>query len=232
MRIGSIEVTALQDGEMNLPVSLLQGTRSGEIEKVYGAMALVPTSANAFLVRYGKHLVLVDTGGRSSFGGDSGHLLERLKQVGVDPASIQAVLITHLHPDHIGGLITANGKRAFPNAVLRLSQAEYDYWTSPALEMQLPASRQPLLKAIKAALAPYESAKACSPFGPQEAPFPGVTALAAPGHTPGHTVYVFGSGKDTFWAVGDIVHFGAVQFEDPEATVKLDTMRPKLRQLV
>src|ERR1039457_7301576 len=104
VKIGSIEVTALQDGEMQLPTNLLQGTKPGEIESTYGGTAPALTSANAFLVRDGKHLVLVDSGGRSSFGGDSGHLLERLKEAGVDPATIEAVLITHLHPDHIGWL--------------------------------------------------------------------------------------------------------------------------------
>jgi glyoxylase-like metal-dependent hydrolase (beta-lactamase superfamily II) len=223
VKIGSLEVTALQDGEVKLPPSLLQGTRPGEIESTYGSAAPVSTSVNAFLVRDGKHLVLVDTGGGPAYGGNMGHLAERLKQAGIDPAAIEAVLITHLHPDHFGGLVTADGKRAFPRAQLRLSRAEYDYWTNPALETQMPAERKPMLNAVKAALAPYQAEGACRPFAPQEAPFPGVAAITTSGHTPGHTVYVFGSGKNSFWAIGDSVHFGAVQFKHPEAGVMFDS---------
>jgi len=224
VKIGSLEVIALQDGEMKLPSSLLQGTKPGEIESAYGSTAPVPTSVNAFLVRDGKHLVLVDTGVGQAMGGDMGHLSERLKKAGVDPAAIEAVLITHLHADHIGGLVAADGKRAFPHAQVRLAKAEYDYWTN---ETQLPADRKPMASGIKAALAPYLAEGACRPFAPQEAPFPGVTAFPTPGHTPGHTVYVFGTGKNSFWAIGDIVHFGAVQFKHPEATVVFDSDAPK-----
>lgn len=80
---------------------------------------------------------------------------------------------------------------------------------------------------LKASLAPYQAAGVLKPFKPEEDPYPGVKALPTPGHTFGHTGYAFGSGKEVFWAVGDIVHFAKVQFPRPEVTVAFDTDGPK-----
>jgi glyoxylase-like metal-dependent hydrolase (beta-lactamase superfamily II) len=224
VRIGPAEVFALQDGEIKLPPSLLQGVDSAARNSLLGSDDPVATSVNAFLVRLEGHLILIDAGGRGpAFGGELGHLPERLREAGVKPESIEAVLITHLHFDHIGGLLTPDGKRAFPNAQLRLSTAEYDYWMDPALEARLPEAYRASLRQIKATLAPYQAAGACRPFAPGESPFPGVIAIAAPGHTPGHTAYTIGTGKEAVWFVGDIIHFGKVQFSKPEVTVAFDT---------
>ena len=152
----------------------------------------------------------------------TGTTLERLKSAGVSPEAIEAVLITHLHGDHTGGLLTADGKRAFPKAVLRVAQAESDYWLDPKTLASLPEARKGMVAQFKAGIAPYQAAGAYQPFAPSEAPFPGVTAISAHGHTPGHTVYGFGDPKQPFWVVGDIVHVGAVQFSHPEATLIFD----------
>jgi glyoxylase-like metal-dependent hydrolase (beta-lactamase superfamily II) len=224
-KIGSLEVTAILDGEVKLKPELLKGIDAAGIKAMLGSEDPATTSVNAFLVRMGKHLVLVDAGGRpdTAPGSHLGHVVERLQAVGIDPGSIEAVLITHFHSDHIGGLLTADDKMAFPHAQLRMAQAEYDYWMDPALEAQASEQRKASLRAVKSALAPYQTAGLCRPFKPGEEPFPGVTAMPAPGHTPGHTVYVFGKGKDSLWAMGDIVHFEKVQFPRPEITVSFDT---------
>jgi glyoxylase-like metal-dependent hydrolase (beta-lactamase superfamily II) len=146
-----------------------------------------------------------------------------LQKAGVNLESIEAVLITHLHFDHVGGLVTPDGRRAFPKAQIRLAQAEYDYWMDPALDAQAPEHRKAMLKIVKAALAPYQAAGALHPFASSEKPFPGVTALPLPGHTPGHTAYIFGKGKNAVWMIGDTVHFAQIQFQHPEASVSFDT---------
>ena len=222
-RVGALEVTALLDAEMQLPPTLLKGLTSADATAMLGGSGAVSTPVNAFLVRIGSHLVLVDTGARSSMSPGMGQIQDRLQQAGVALESIEAVLITHFHNDHLGGLLRKDGQRAFPKAVLRVSQAESDYWLSPATLAALPENYQGAIKELKATLAPYQAAGAYQPFAPGQAPFPGVKALATPGHTPGHTVYVFGEGAQSFWAVGDIVHFGKVQFQRPEVTVSFDT---------
>lgn len=219
-QIGPLQVTTLLDTEMQLPTTLLHGIDAKQIEAVYQGKPTVTTPAQAFLVRTQGHLVLVDTGGSTAMPG-MGHIQERLAALGVKPDSIEAVLITHYHPDHTGGLLTADGHMAFPKAVIRAAQAEDQYWMDAKTEASLPEARRPMIAQLKAIFAPYRAAGLYRPFAPGEAPFEGVQAIPVPGHTPGSTVYAF-AGATPFWAVGDIVHFGAVQFQHPEAVVGFD----------
>lgn len=226
-KVGSLEVTALLDGELQLPTALLKDITPAEVERLVGGAGPVATPVNAFLVRMGPHLVLVDTGGSPAMDPALGNIQASLKAAGVKPEAIEAILITHCHGDHMGGLLTPDGKRAFPKAVVRLAKAEHDHWLAPAAEAALPEARRPMIAQLKATLAPYQAAGAYKPFVLGEAPFPGVMAYPAGGHTPGHTVYAFRGGAQSFWAVGDVAHFGKVQFDRPEATVSFDTDSPK-----
>jgi glyoxylase-like metal-dependent hydrolase (beta-lactamase superfamily II) len=220
--IGAAQVTALQDGWLNLDTSLLKGIDEAGIKELLGSTAPVQTSVNAFVVRSGKHTFLIDAGSKgNAFGGSMGHLLEKMQQAGIDPASIEVVLITHMHFDHVSNLLTADGKRAFPNATVRMAKAEYDYWLDPALATS--PERKQMMEMLKTVLAPYEATGSCKPFAPGEEPFPGVTALTQYGHTPGHTVYKIGKGKEAVWFIGDIIHYGGVQFARPQVTVQFDT---------
>jgi len=216
-KVGALTITTLLDTRMQLPTNLLKGIDQATVDQVYNKQPTVTTSANAFLVRSGQHLFLVDTGGSPAMKG-MGHIQDRLKALGVKPESIEAVFITHCHGDHTGGLLTPDGQRAFPNAVIRLAREEDAYWSSAD---NLPEARKPMAAQVKAIFAPYRAAGKYQPFAQGEAPFEGVQGIPVPGHTPGSTIYVFG-GATPFWAVGDIVHFGAVQFQHPEASVGFD----------
>ena len=228
-RAGALEITALLDAEIQLPATLLKDIDPAVATRLMGGAPAATDPVNAFLVHAGNHYVLVDTGGSARMHPALGHLGERLKLAGVKPEAIDAVLITHFHGDHLGGLLAADGTRAFPRAVLRVAQAENDYWMDPRTAAALPEPRKAMIAQIKTLLAPYQAAGAYKPFAPGEAPFEGVKALPTPGHTPGHTVYAF-AGTTPFWAVGDIVHFGAVQFQHPEATVAFDSDSAKAAQ--
>ena len=218
--LGKLEVICLQDGLFQLPVSLLKGIKPEDAKALLGGADIAPTPVNAFLVRMPQKLVLVDTGAGGGAGEVAGHLAERLKAAGVDPAKIDLVLITHFHMDHVGGLLKPDGTRAFPNALLRVSQAEHDFWTGdPA---KVPEHSRKQLPALKAALAAYEAAGAYKPFSPGEALGEDVRVLPTYGHTPGHVCYAFRSGGKELWCLGDLIHFGAVQFPRPSAALAFD----------
>ena len=218
--LGKMEVISLQDGLFQLPISLLTGIKPEEAKAMLGGKDIAPTPVNAFLVRMPHRLVLVDTGAGNGAGEAAGHLPERLKAAGVDPAKIDLVLITHFHMDHVGGLLKADGTRAFPNAVLRVSQAENDFWTGdPA---KVPERSRKQLPAIKAILAAYEAAGAYKPFAPGELLGEGIRVLPTYGHTPGHASYAFASEGKELWCLGDLIHFGAVQFPRPSVAVAFD----------
>ena len=128
--VGAFEVTALNDGTRGLPAAkVLTHTHPGEVDKALRAAFLqdpVETSFNGFLVNTGSKLVLIDTGAGSLMGAALGHLTQNLKSAGYRPEQVDEVYLTHLHVDHVGGLMAA-GERVFPNAVLRANQRDVDY---------------------------------------------------------------------------------------------------------
>jgi len=140
-------------------------------------------------------------------------ILEQMKMAGVEPSNVDLIFLTHLHSDHIGNLTTAEGKRVFANATIRLAKAESDSWQG---------SQQGQSAQIKKVLDPYIQANAYSPFAEGDNLGEGIKALPAYGHTAGHTVYSFTSKGSEFWCIGDLIHFGNVQFKLPKASVSFD----------
>ena len=139
LTLGDFEVTALSDGTNMLPASFLQGDPVG-IENAIRRNDLgdlVETSHNSFLVNIGTKLVLVDAGAGSLLGATTGYLLSNLHASGYRPEQIDEIYLTHLHSDHIGGLV-AEGQRAFPNAIVRANKRDTDYWLSEANMLAAP----------------------------------------------------------------------------------------------
>ncbi|WP_243294732.1 MBL fold metallo-hydrolase [Geothrix mesophila] len=220
LRVGQLQVWKLQDGRISLAASLLKGLDAAEARRMLGGKDAADTPVNAFLVRMPGHTVLVDTGIGKDPDEDSGHLAEQLAAAGVMPADIDLVLITHDHFDHIGGLLKADGTRAFPKAVLRVARREHAFWTEdPSRLPERLRDRAPKLKVL---FGVYGKAGAFRPFEDGEELLPGLRALPAYGHTGGHTVYAFTSEGRELWCIGDLIHFGAVQFQHPEIGVAFD----------
>ena len=212
-KLGSMQVICLQDGLFHLPASLMVGLDPVRAQAMLGGETAA-VSVNAFLVELGGRLVLVDAGCGSIDPEEGGQLLNRLKAAGVAPDQIDLVLITHFHLDHASGLVRKDGSRAFPKAVVRMAQAEHDYWLGgdPTSLPEAFRSRVPLLKAM---VAPYQAAGTYRPFKPGDSLGEGIRAHPTPGHTPGHTCYAFRAGGLEFWCIGDLLHFEAVQFQNP-----------------
>ena len=223
-RIGDIAVTALSDGTLERSLDLLRSITVEESEKLFrdAFRPGVVISVNAFVLRIGDRLVLIETGSGKYLGDSAGHLLANLKVAGVDPAKIDAVLLTHMHPDHSAGLTDMEtGKAHFPNAELVVHENEPKHWNDDAA-MARGTERQKkfFFQQAREQMAPYRDRMRTFRQGEV---LPGVTAIPCHGHTPGHTAYLVESGGRQLLVWGDMVHIPEVQIPRPEVTIDFDT---------
>jgi glyoxylase-like metal-dependent hydrolase (beta-lactamase superfamily II) len=226
MMLGDFEVTALSDGTADLPVGkLLTHTTPAKVAAALKRVYLrdpVQTSVNGFLVNTGAKLVLIDTGAANLFGPTLGNLAANLKAAGYTPEQVDEIYITHMHPDHIGGLM-AGDKMVFPNAVVRADKRDADFWLSQANLDKAPQDGKGFFQGAMASLNPYVAAGKFKPFDGNTELVPGVRALASHGHTPGHTTYLVESKGERLALIGDLIHVAAVQFPDPSVTIQFDS---------
>jgi glyoxylase-like metal-dependent hydrolase (beta-lactamase superfamily II) len=226
MMLGDFEVTALSDGTVNLPVDkLLTNTTPAKVKQAldkYFVSAPLETSVNGYLVNTGTKLVLIDTGAAKLFGPTLGNLVANLKAAGYQPEQVDEIYITHMHPDHVGGLMEGD-KMAFPNATVRADKHDADFWLSQANLDKAPADSKGFFQGAMASLNPYVKAGKFSAFDGATDLVPGVKAIATRGHTAGHSTYVVESKGQKLVLWGDLIHVAAVQFDDPSVTIQFDS---------
>jgi len=230
--VGDIEVTALNDGVISYKTAELLPTVSAEEirSKLFEAGLTDPVdmSYNAYLVNTGDRLVLIDTGTggkleESPYFKGAGRLLANLKAAGYRPEQVEEIYITHLGPDHVGGLVQGS-ERVFPNATLRASSREVEIFVkrrSPEVE-----AKDWRLAFWRGLFDPYIKAGRFLPFEQDTVLVPGVRSLFTYGHTNGHTSYVVESKGQTLLILGDLVLVGAMQFEQPALETPYDVDRP------
>ena len=223
--LGDFEITALSDGTVDLDVARLLAEPAAKTDAAL-AKAFVKgpleTSVNAYLVNTGTKLVLIDAGAGTLFGPTLGKLLASLKAAGYQPEQIDDIFVTHMHPDHVGGL-SANGVRVFPNATLHADKRDSDFWLSQANLDKAPADSKGFFQGAMASVDPYVAAGKYQPFEADGEPVPGIRTLASYGHTAGHTSYLVESRGQQLLVVGDLIHVAAVQFADPGVTIAFDS---------
>jgi glyoxylase-like metal-dependent hydrolase (beta-lactamase superfamily II) len=226
LTLGDFQITALSDGTHVFPVdTVMIDTTPARIAAALARDELalpVQGSINAFLVNTGSKLVLVDTGAGALYGACCGKLLDNLRAAGYRPEQVDEVLLTHLHKDHVGGVLH-DGQIAFPNAVVRVSRKDADYWRSRTSRQAAPPFLRSFFDSADAALAPYDTAGRLRPFSGDAEIVPGIRSLANAGHTPGHTAYLVESRGQKLLLWGDIVHVAPVQLSDLRASVKYDS---------
>lgn len=223
--LGDFEVTVLNDGTVELAVEKLLKAAPAKVGKALAQSFLktpLETSVNAYLVNTGEKLVLIDAGAASLFGPTLGKLMANLKASGYQPEQVDEIYITHMHPDHVGGL-ALDGQQAFPNAIVRAGKADADYWLNPAHMEQAPAAMKDFYKGAIGALGPYQAANKFQPIVGNIELVPGVKAYGSAGHTPGHTSYVIESKGRKLVLLGDLLHVQSVQFDEPNVTIGFDT---------
>ncbi|MDR3534870.1 MAG: MBL fold metallo-hydrolase [Acetobacteraceae bacterium] len=221
--VGDILVTALNDGMFEGSFGLLAAFDAPTAERLHQETfrAIPPKLAvNCFLLWTADRLVLVDGGCGNAFGSQLGRMAGWLRAVGVAPADIDTVLLTHMHADHVGGLVDTAGAAVFPHAELVLHEVEAAFWSDEAtLAGAATESEQSSIRRARTTLAAYDGRTRRLTRGEALA---GVSILPEPGHTPGHSGWLVSSGAASLLIWGDIVHLPGVQFTHPEAGMTYD----------
>jgi glyoxylase-like metal-dependent hydrolase (beta-lactamase superfamily II) len=225
MMVGDLEITALLDGTLPLPLPEMYRSITSEnaARILRGAFREIPTdtSVNAFLVNDGSRLVLIDAGTGIYLGGEAGHLLSNLEASGYKASQVDHVILTHVHTDHSGGLVS-NGEMVFENAALHVPQRELDFWVGSAPSSRPEGVTKRLFIEAEECLRPYLRQDRVIGFKMDEEVIPGFKSILRAGHTPGHSSIVVTSGGKTMVFWGDITHGDIVQFDQPGVTIEFD----------
>ena len=220
-RIGDLTLTAIGDGDLAIGLDLLSGIEPEEAARRQAAAGLNPPCSihlNAYLVRGGGRAVLIDAGAGAARPGCGG-LAGGLAALGLTPADIDAVLLTHAHPDHVGGLVAADGAAAFPRAELLVPTAELAFWRDEGHLARADERQRGQFRLARQAFAAYRAGLRPIGAGPL---FPGLEAVALPGHTAGHGGYLIEGGGRSVLVWGDLVHFPAIQIPRPAVSIRFD----------
>jgi len=222
-KAGDMTVTVIQDSPGEMSVSLFSGPASEEEKSKYFTNGKAEAGTNVFLLRAGGKIALFDAGAGTLFK-SPGKLPETLASLGIKPEDVDYVLLTHMHMDHIGGLLQEE-KRAFPKAKLLVAKVELNSWIALAAENPSHANAAK----VKSVISAYGD-DILPPFAFGDTLLPGVKALDASGHTPGHTVYQLTADGKSLLIVGDLIHAMPLQFALPDECPSYDMAPPQAIQ--
>ncbi len=219
-KVGAIEVTAVYDGIWEKPHD--PGfIKNASIDETKEALAKagqrsdfvpIPLSVQILTIN-GRH-IMIDAGSGGQWQPTAGRLHANMKAAGIDPASIQTILVSHFHPDHILGLMEkGTNAQIYPNAELIVTGAEYRWWTEPGRVEKLPEARKALGQRINAVLPTWKNLRQVE-GEPEVAP--GVRLVFAPGHTPGHAAYHVSSGNEQLMISNDVAYVPSLLAPNPE----------------
>jgi glyoxylase-like metal-dependent hydrolase (beta-lactamase superfamily II) len=231
-KVGSIECTSINDGARSFPMpdkfvtNVPKEKALAAAEAAYMPKGMVTVPFNPQLINTGSKLVLIDAGSGAGAleptKGAVGRMMQNLAAAGVDAKSIDAVVMSHLHPDHTNGIRAADGSMAFPNAELMVPAKDWAFWMSD--ENIAKAQSDPLMKSyfadVKKTFAGIESKVTKYEGGKEVAP--GITSIAVPGHTPGHMAFVVASGNSKVLIQSDVTNIPEFFLRNPDWHVMFD----------
>src|SRR5215470_8322218 len=224
--VGGAEVTVVSDGPLPLgpPKGTFIGASDDEIKKMLTDNFLSPDNIvleqNSPIVNMGDKLVLFDTGmgAAKNFGPTTGRQQKSMMEAGIKPEDIDAVVFSHAHIDHIGGVVDASGKVLFPNAQFYIAQSDLDFWTD---EGKAGGALKDFIVHARKNLMPVRDRIVFFKDGQEF--LPGVQAISAPGHTVGHTIFMVTSNGKSFAFLGDLTHHPILLLEKPRMQFSYDS---------
>lgn len=238
--IGTTTVTAVRDGSATMPLdgNFVPGVPLEQVRQALADAGLATASITipftAFVVEQGGRRILLDAGNGRFGAPTAGRLVENLRAVGIDPESIDEVLITHFHGDHINGLRDGDGRLVFAKATIHVPAPEWDWWMDDARMRSTPSAMRGAFEATRRVFAPIASD--VRRFVPGAEVLPGIGSIPAFGHTPGHTGFGFESGGHRFAYLGDLTNVAALFVRHPDWAVRFDmdaeTARRSRRRLL
>lgn len=220
--IGSAQVSILTDGATAFTPDLFPGTdeaRIGALLNAAGAGA-IETNFNATVIRDQGRVILLDAGPRDLFGPACGNLRAGLRELGLPPERVDTLFATHLHPDHVAGMVTPEGEAVFPNATLLVTEADHDFWSDESRFSGALSGIADWAALARSVLDAYADRLDIVSGTAEIAP--GLSVMPLPGHTPGHAGWRLDAGDTQLIHMGDIVHAPALQMADPEIAIAFD----------
>ncbi len=232
-KVGDIEVTAINDGFAQRP---LEGfIRNAELPQVQQAMeeSFLPRNQltipfTPLVLNQNGRITLIDAGNGDSGAPTSGQWMANFRAAGFDPARVETVVISHFHGDHINGLRLKDGTAGFPNAEVMVPAAEWAFWMDDARMNQAPEAMRGGFQAARRVFGPI--AKDVKPYEAGKEIVPGLTTIAAPGHTPGHTAYMISSGNGKLLALSDTTNHPALFVRHPDWSAIFDMDADQARE--
>jgi len=220
-QVGDLTITAISDGFLNASLDFLSNidpTDASRMQEDAGVKDYTSIHINCYLVRGGGRTILIDAGA-GGFKQWGGQLKTNLVLAGIQPSEIDTILLTHAHPDHVGGLMDSSGEAVFPNAELVVHHREVAFWQDDGNLSRAPERARGNFLVARQVFDGYRDRLRTFDAGEV---LPGMTAVPLPGHTEGHTGYRLESGGQNLLVWGDIVHFPQIQIPRPDVAIAFD----------